>query len=411
MKVDEKQLSEYAELIVRCGVNLQKGQRLIIRNAPIESPEVVEAIATQAYRAGSPLVSVMWSSDALLKSRLRHAPEGSFSEFPGWLSRGLLDAAKGGDAFIHIISSDPELLRQENPAHVSEIVKTSSRNQEEIGKLRMSNRISWNVMSVPTSGWARRVYPDMGSDAAEHRLWKELLGFCRAGEGNTIAAWQAHIKDLELRKKTMTEKAYRELHFEGPGTDITVGLPDEHRWNGGQARTPAGTLFSPNIPTEEVFTMPHRDRVDGIVSATCPIHYGGLVITDLRLRFEKGTIVEAAAAEGQEQIDRIIATDPGSRRLGEVALVSYDSPIARAERWYFNGLIDENAASHLAIGRAYRDCIKDGDSFSDPDFERAGGNVSAIHIDFMVGSDRIDVVGVPHSGKPEKVIENGRWML
>jgi len=273
----------------------------------------------------------------------------------------------------------------------------------------MSFRFQWTVASVPTVAWARRVFPEMAPVEALDRLWQDLLGFCRIDGGDGVKAWQAHVEKIEERKRSMESKQYRELRFEGPGTELTIGLPMNQRWNGGKASTPTGTPYSPNIPTEEVFTMPHRERVDGRVSATRPIHYGGLVIENLTLRFEKGAIVEAVASRGQEQIDRIIDSDGGARRLGEVALVSHDSPIAQTDRVYLNGLIDENATSHLAIGQAYRDCVEDGASMSDEQFEAAGGNTSSIHIDFMVGSSALDVHGVTAEGKVETVLRGGTW--
>ncbi|HUX21455.1 MAG TPA: aminopeptidase, partial [Spirochaetia bacterium] len=312
---------------------------------------------------------------------------------------------------LYLSCGDPELLRGENQANVAEHFKAAMQSEEEFTKLRMSFQIPWTVISVPTQAWASRVFPEMDADAAEGRLWGELMGFCRVGNNEAIERWRGHVEEIEEHKRTLNERDYRELRFTGPGTDLVVGLPEGHKWNGGQARTPDGTPFSPNIPTEEVFTMPHRDRVEGTVTATRPIHHEGLLIEDLKVTFEGGVAVKVSAAAGQEQIERIIAADEGAARLGEVALISHDSPIARSGRLYFNPLIDENAACHLAFGRAYRDCIEGGDRLSETEFEMAGGNVSSIHIDFMIGSGAMDVIGRLANGGQETVLKEGRWML
>lgn len=411
MKITERELESYAALIITAGVNLKKGQRLIIGNAPVVMPQIVEALARQAYRAGSPLVDAMWTSDELLRIRLQHAPDDSFTEYAHWRGQGRLEAAKRGDAFVTILSSDPELLRGEDPDHVAALIATASKSEPEFAALRMAFQMPWTVVSVPTVGWAQRVYPEESPDQAVGRLWEDLFAFCRISDGDPVAAWRAHVEEIEARKRLMTEKSYRELRFEGPGTDLTVGLPDHQRWNGGQAATPSGVVFSPNIPTEEVFTMPHRERVDGTVSASRPLHFSGMIVDDLKLRLERGRILEATASSGQQAIERLLSTDEGSKRLGEVALVSHDSPIAQSERIYFNGLIDENAASHLAVGQAYRDCVDGGKELTDEQFSTAGGNISSIHMDFMIGSDRLDVHGVTRDGKVESVLRQGLWQL
>lgn len=409
--ISEKRLFDYADLIVRRGLNIQPTQHLIIQGAPVEYPPIVEAVARAAYRAGAHLVTPLWSSDELLTTRLRNAPEDSFSAYPTWMAKGLLEAARRGDAFLTIISSDPELLRDEDPKHVSELIQSGSRNNRDYSALRMSFQFPWSVVVAPTPAWARRVFPDLGREEATDRLWEDVLAFCRMNDGDPLEAWRAHVSEIELRKRLMDEKQYRELRFEGPGTDLTVGLPERQVWNGGEVVTPAGTHVSPNMPTEEVFAMPHRERVEGHVKATRPIHYGGTIIRDLSLTFERGRIVEASASAGQEQLEAIIESDEGSHRLGEVALVSHDSPIAQTGRIYFNGLIDENAAAHLAIGRAYRDCIEGGAELSDAEFKEAGGNTSIMHVDFMVGSEELDVHGVRADGTVEAVLESGLWRL
>ena len=408
---DEHLLNEYAELIVRCGVNLQKGQPLIIRNAPVRRPELAEAIAKQAYRAGAPLVEVLWSSDRLTRSRLESAPKGSLARRSDWLSRWLLEALKGGAALVHILSSDPELFRGVDPEAVATMITSAAQSEKELSRLRMSFGFQWNIVALPTPEWAHRVYPEKSAEAAERALWNDLLSFCRVAESDSVRAWEEHVQTIERRKRIMTERGFRELHFKAPGTDLVVGLPERQRWDGGQARTTSGLLISPNIPTEEIFTMPHKDRVDGTVRATRTVYYDGLEIRELHVRFEKGVAVEATASAGQKQIDRIIATDAGAARLGEVALVSQDTPIAQSSRSYLNDLIDENAASHLAFGRAYRDCIEEGAAMSDEEFERHGGNLSDIHIDFMIGSDSMEVTGIAPDGSRERVVEAGVWRL
>lgn len=405
----ERVLDAYADLVLEVGVSLRAGQRLHLRSPLVAAP-LARRIVAAAYRAGSPYVSVDWTDEEVTKARYLLAPEGSFEEVPLGHAEAMEATARRGDALVSISASDPEALAAADPERVATGRAAMQRALAPFTRQVMADRIPWTVLAVPTPAWAQKVFAGESEETAVARLWDAILTATRMDLADPVAAWREHVATLEARAARLDQRAYHALRFTGPGTDLVVGLADGHRWKGGGSVTSAGQPFVPNLPTEEVFTAPHRDRVDGTVSASLPLAYGGRLIEGIRLRFERGRVVEAHADRGQEVLDRLLDTDEGARRLGEVALVPVDSPIHRSGLLFFNTLFDENAASHLALGRAYRVCLAGGACADGETVAAAGLNDSLVHVDFMVGSPETDVDGVQVDGAAEPVMRNGRFV-
>jgi aminopeptidase len=320
-----------------------------------------------------------------------------------------LDHIQRGDAGLFITADDPDLLREQDPARVGIALKAAAQAGKPIGEAIGRNEFNWSVVGLPVPPWAAKVFPDLASEAAVAELWKLVARACRLHLPDPVAAWRAHLADLAARARHLTARAYTTLRFTAPGTDLTVGLPPGHIWTGGQSTTGAGIAFAPNLPTEEVFTLPDRARADGVVRATLPLSYGGSLIENFTLTLSEGRVVGVSAERGEPVLRQVLATDPGASRLGEVALVAASSPVAASGRLYYNTLFDENAACHLALGQAYRFTLRGGEALADEAFAAAGGNSSATHVDFMIGSATMDVDGLTSSGTAEPLLRAGEW--
>lgn len=406
----DPRLRAYAELLVRTGVSLKPGQGLLVR-AQVEAAPLVRLVAEVAYRLGSPLVHVSWSDDAVTRARFEHARDDSFETVPQWLADGYLSMAEKGYASLSIVSDDPDLLAGTDPRRWATYAQAWRRANRAFQSITMSDGIPWCVAGYAGVAWARKAFPGVEDGAAVARLWDAIFAATRADLPDPAGAWEEHSRDLKARTETLNARRYAALRFRGPGTDLRVGLADGHRWEGGSAVTPSGTRFVPNIPTEEIFTAPHRERVDGVVRASLPLANGGAVIEDFSLRFERGAVVEARARVGQDALERILDTDDGARRLGEVALVPASSPVARTGVLFFETLFDENAASHVALGRAYPTTLQGGDAMSEEEARARGLNDSLTHVDFMIGSPRMDVDGETAEGSQEPVMRAGEWAV
>lgn len=406
----EQKLQNYAELVVKAGLNLQPGQRLIIR-AGVESAPLVRRVAESAYKAGSRLVDVMWNDDAVTLARFKYAPRDSFEEFPTWQAQGLQEAVERGDALLSIYATDPDLLKGQDPELIALAERTRQTHLRPFYKRIMNDEINWCVIAFSLAAWAARVFPhDAPADQVD-KLWEAIFAACRADRPDPVAAWREQTRQLAARRDYLNAKQYVALRYSAPGTNFSVGLPENHQWEAGQKETLSGIPFIPNIPTEEIFTMPHKDRAEGVLSSSKPLSYGGVLIEKFSLTFVDGRVVKITAEKGEDILQRLIDTDEGSARLGEVALVPQSSPIARSGLLFYNTLFDENASNHVALGRAYRFCVKNGAEMSDQEFAAAGGNDSLVHVDFMIGSDQMDVDGITSSGATEPVMRAGEWVL
>jgi aminopeptidase len=408
-----RHLQTYAEILLKIGLNLRAGQRLLITSVrtdgvPIETAPLVREVVRQAYQMGSPFVEVIWGDEAVRLARFRYAPPDSFHHYSTWHSDALRDHTNRGDAVLNIAADNPTLLEGIPPERLSTARRTVLEHMAPDFQNVTRNVMNWLVASAPVTGWAQTVFPGLDAEEAVDRLWDAIFRACRVYESEPLAAWQRHVAGLKARGAYLNARRYDALRFRGPGTDLTVGLADGHVWQGAQNTAANGVTYTANIPTEEVFTAPHAHRVEGVVRATMPLNFGGVLIADFSLEFEGGRVVGLRAGQNEDALRRLVATDEGAARLGEVALVPHSSPIARSGLLFYNTLFDENAASHIALGRAYRDCIADGEHMSDEAFAAAGGNNSLEHVDFMIGSSEIDVDGL-RNGVSEPVMRGGEW--
>jgi aminopeptidase len=402
-------LDRLAEVAVKSGLGLAAGQELVI-TASVDALPLVRRITEHAYKAGASLVTTFLSDDASTLLRYKFAPDGSFDTSAGWLYEGMAAAYKSGAARLAIASANPSLLAKEDPEKVSRANRSLSKAYRPALELITRHDINWTIVSAATPVWAAAMFPDLPADEALAKLWDAIFAASRADQADPVAAWKAHDQKLHAWADRMNEKRYFALHFRGPGTDLKVGLADDHLWLGGGTRAGNGNYCIPNMPTEEVFTTPHKDRVDGVVRSTKPLSYQGTLITDIAVRFEGGSIVETHAAQGEIVLQRMIETDEGARRLGEVSLVPNSSPISASGMLFLNTLFDENAACHIALGQAYSTCLKDGDKLTPEQLAAKGANDSLIHVDWMIGSGEIDVDGIAADGSAEPVLRKGEWV-
>jgi aminopeptidase len=409
-------LHAYADLTIRVGLNLQPGQRLIIigplanGGVSLEAAPLVRSLAETAYRAGATLVETVWGDEALQLARFTLAPPDAFDATSRWLGPALLEHVQAGDAVLSIYANDPDLLEGHDARRITAVQHATARAVRPFRDLIAQNATNWTIVAAAGAAWARKVFPGCETGVALERLWAAIARLCRLDRPDPIAAWRSHLAALDARKDRLNERRYRALVYRGPGTDLTIGLPDGHVWVSGQSTSRNGILFAANLPTEEVFTIPHKERADGVVTATKPLSYGGTLIENFQLRFSAGRIVEATAKGGEEVLRALIATDEGAARLGELALVPHGSPISKSGLLFYSTLFDENAASHLAVGSAYKFTLANGERMSAEEFERAGGNHSATHVDFMIGSGELDVDGIRADGSEEPLMRSGEWV-
>ncbi|MFC0407350.1 aminopeptidase [Roseomonas elaeocarpi] len=404
----DRRLDRLAEVAVRVGLGLREGQELLM-TAPVEALPLVRRITEHAYRAGASLVTTLLSDEEATLMRFRHAPDGAFDTSTPWLFEGMGKAYAGNAARLAIAGEDPNLLAGQDPDKVARANRARSKAYLPALERIVSFSINWTIASYATPSWAKAVFPDLPAEEAQAKLWDAIFAASRVDEADPVAAWAAHNAALQGRTRHLNGKRYAALRFRGPGTDLQVGLADGHAWLGGAELARNGITCNPNIPTEEVFTTPHALRVEGHVRSTKPLSYGGTLIQDIAVRFEDGRIVDAQARTGEEVLRKVLDTDEGSRRLGEVALVPHSSPISRSGLLFLNTLFDENAASHIALGQAYKTCFTDSANLTDEDFVRQGGNKSLIHIDWMIGSAEVDVDGISADGTAEPVMRRGEW--
>lgn len=395
------------KVAVHVGLGLAKGQELLI-TAPLDTLPLVRRITEHAYRAGASLVTTLFNDEEATLMRFQHGAEESFDQAAVWLHDGIASAFRAGAARLAVAGADPTLLSAENPQHVARANLAQSKASRAALDLITRHEINWTIVPCATPAWARLVFPD--DPAALDRLWTAIFASARVDQPDPIAAWRAHSDHLQNRVRLLNEKAFSALHFTGPGTDLHVGLAEDNVWLGGGSVARNGLACMPNIPTEEVFTTPHKDRVDGTVRSTKPLSYQGSLIENIRVRFANGRIVELHADTGESILKSMIETDDGARKLGEVALVPHSSPISKSGLLFWNTLFDENAASHIALGRAYSTCIQSGDSMSPSELSAKGANDSLIHVDWMIGSGEINVEGVHKDGRGEPLMRLGEWV-
>ena len=405
----EENLNRLAEIAVRAGLDLAPGQELVITGT-LDAVPLARRITEHAYTAGASLVTTLFTDEQSSLLRFRHGAGNSFDAAPAWLYEGMAQAYRSGAARMAIAGNDPSLLSHEDPEKVSRVNRATAKAYSPALEIIARGDINWTIVSCATPAWAAAVFPNLPPNEALDRLWQAIFAASRVNDADPVSAWKEHDAKLHARAKHLNDKRYAALHFRGPGTDLRVGLADDHIWLGGGMTAGNGRYCIPNIPTEEVFSMPHKDRVDGHVTSTKPLSYQGTMIEEISVRFEGGRIVEARASRGNEVLQKMIGTDEGARKLGEVALVPHSSPIASSGLLFMNTLFDENAACHIALGKAYSSCVKGGDRMSQDELASHGANNSLIHVDWMIGSNRIDADGIDAAGNSAPVIRAGEWV-
>ena len=406
--IDPVKLDRLAELAIKVGLQLKAGQDLLV-TAPTAALPLVRKVAEHAYRAGAGLVTPILSDEAVTLARYRFAPDDGFDRAAGWLFDGMSKAFAGNTARLAIVGDNPMLLAGEDPVKVARASKANSIAFQPALEKIVNFDVNWNIIAYPSLSWAKQVFPEDEEDVAVAKLADAVFAASRVDNDDSVAAWEKHNATLRNRTEWLNGQRFSALHYSGPGTDLTIGLAEGHEWVGGASTAKNGITCNPNIPTEEVFTTPHARRVSGHVVSTKPLSYQGSLIDGIAVRFEEGCIVAAKAARGEEVLNKVLDTDEGARRLGEVALVPHSSPISKSGLLFFNTLFDENAACHIALGQCYSKCFVDGEKLTPEQIAAQGGNKSLIHIDWMIGSDQTDIDGIHAGGRRVPVFRKGEW--
>ena len=408
----EDKLKEYAELLVRVGVNVQKGQDLVITSQVDQAP-FARLCVQAAYEAGARAVDMAWSDDAIARMTYLNADESVFDVIPEYRIRFNTDYAEGGACFLHLISSDPENLKGVDPSRLERAHRAYGKYMKRYRELGMASAFPWSIGALASPAWAKRVFPDLPEAEAVAALWEKIFMAVRiTGDGTAVEKWRQHQENLQRHVEILNGYAFDRLHYYNAlGSDFTVGLCKGHIWCAGGEKTPKGQFFMPNMPTEEIFTAPDRNRCDGVICAALPLSKDGNVIRDIRFVVKAGKIVEATASANEELLRKSIAVDEGASRFGEVALVPYDSPISNAKTLFYNTLFDENAACHLAFGEAYPTTVEGALEMSEEERLSAGLNKSITHVDFMVGTADLSIDGYTADGRCVPVFRDGNFVF
>jgi aminopeptidase len=406
--IDPVKLDRLAEVAVRVGLRLREGQDVLL-TAPTAALPLVRRIAEHAYKAGAGLVTPILSDEEITLARYRFAHEASFDRAANWLYQGMAKAFGENTARLAIVGDNPMLLSGEDPTKVARASKANSMAYQPALEKIVNFDTNWNIVAYPSLSWARQVFPDDTDEVAVNKLAEAIFSASRVDRNDAIAAWDKHNATLRQRTEWLNGQRFSALHYSGPGTDLTIGLADGHEWEGGASTAKNGITCNANIPTEEVFTTPHCRRVSGHVVSSKPLSYQGTLIDNIAVKFEEGRIVDAKASRGEQVLNKVLDTDEGARRLGEVALVPHSSPISQSGLLFFNTLFDENAACHIALGQCYSKCFIDGTKLTQQQIIAQGGNQSLIHIDWMIGSADIDIDGLRADGSRVPVFRKGEW--
>lgn len=408
MKTFEEKLRHYAALTIAVGINLQPGQKLYI-SAPTPTYEFTRLLVEEAFRKGARDVYVDWSDEQVRHTRLKHASTETLTTVPDWMLARRLEVAQEGGAFLNVLAENPELMKDIDPEKLAATVKSFRQKLQPAIEYTMSSICSWSIVAIPTAEWAGKIFKE-APDAVD-RLWDAIFKVVRIDQEDPVQAWRDHIESLKRRRDFLNQHRINSLHIVSDGTDLTLKLPDKHVWQGGAKANGVGTSFVANIPTEEVFTLPHRDGVDGHVHSTMPLNYMGNLIDGISLEFKEGKVVSFNATTGYDTLKRLLETDEGALHLGEVALVPFRSPISDLGFIFYNTLFDENASCHLAFGRAYPTSIEGGPTMTPEERLAEGANFSLIHIDFMIGGPDTHITALMKNGDAVEIFRDGNWAI
>ncbi|MBY7740450.1 aminopeptidase [Paenibacillus polymyxa] len=409
MSTFESLLEQYAELVVRVGVNIQPGQALLV-TAPLETVEFTRLIVSKAYEAGAKYVQVEFEDDSITRSRFEHGDEASFDYYPAWKADMEKFAEEGG-ATLTIKVPNPDLYQGIDPEHVSRATKAAATAREGYAHYTRNAKISWCLIKAPTKAWADKVFADIAEEDRIRVMWDTIFQMNRVDGSDPIQNWQGHLNNLEQLQNKLNHKNYKSLHYRAPGTDLKIELAERHIWRGGGGENAQGIYTVANMPTEEVFTMPKRTGVNGHITSTMPLNLNGQLVDRITFTFKDGKVTEYTAESGEQHLTHLLATDEGACYLGEVALVPHDSPISNLNRIFYNTGIDENASCHLALGSAYPFNIENGTQMNREELLQNGANVSLTHVDFMIGSAELDIDGELQDGSTEAVFRKGNWAI
>jgi aminopeptidase len=410
MSTFESLLEQYAELVVRVGVNIQPGQALLV-TAPLETVEFTRLIVSKAYEAGAKYVQVEFEDDSITRSRFEHGDEASFDYYPAWKAEMMEKFAEEGGATLTIKVPNPDLYQGIDPEHVSRATKAAATAREGYAHYTRNAKISWCLIKAPTKAWADKVFADIAEEDRIRVMWDTIFQMNRVDGSDPIQNWQGHLNNLEQLQNKLNHKNYKSLHYRAPGTDLKIELAERHIWRGGGGENAQGIYTVANMPTEEVFTMPKRTGVNGHITSTMPLNLNGQLVDRITFTFKDGKVTEYTAESGEQHLTHLLATDEGACYLGEVALVPHDSPISNLNRIFYNTGIDENASCHLALGSAYPFNIENGTQMNREELLENGANVSLTHVDFMIGSAELDIDGELQDGSTEAVFRKGNWAI
>lgn len=411
--MNQELLNKYAAFTVQVGVNVQKGQTLIIR-CPVEGAYFGRACMEAAYKAGARDVVIRWEDEKAARIRMELGEEEALSETKPYELRSYLDYAEseGGCCLLAIHASDPEIFKGLDTAKINRVSLAKQEAMKSWREYTMKDRVQWCVVAIPTPAWAASVFPGLDEDEAQEKLWSAIFDVCRVTGGDPVSAWKEHVAKTSACRDKLNELQLESIHMTSAnGTDLTVGLAEGHTWEGACSKAENGAVFIANVPTEEVFTAPHRERVNGVVKGTKPYVYNGQLIEGFSVTFKDGVVVEYSAEKNAELLGQLLDSDEGARRIGEIALVPASSPINRSGLLFYNTLFDENAACHIAFGAGYPTTVKGGAAMTTEELLACGVNDSAIHEDVMVGAEDMTITGLTKSGETVTIFENGEWAI
>lgn len=410
MKDFQSKLEKYAELAVKVGINLKEKEGLII-GGNLDSIPLARLVMAKAYELGAKHVEFLFTDDEMSLIRYKNGKDYVFEEYPQWKIDSIEAMYKDNYHHLFISAPDPELLKDIDGDLIAKNQKTASLASTPLMKYRMTGLTKWSIVAVPSIPWAKSVFPDLSDEDAIERLWEKIFEATRVDQEDPIKAWEIHDENLKKYKNFLNNKQFEKLILKGPGTDIEVYLAEDHYWMGGSKESQAGAAYVANMPTEEVFTTPHKFKVNGTLKATKPLSVNGKLVEDFGFTFKDGKVVDFYAEKGYEVLENLLNNDEGAKYLGEVALVQDDSPISNTKILFNNTLFDENASVHFALGRAYAYAMRDGANMTEEELAEKGSNFSLIHVDFMVGGPELDVTAYEKDGTEVKLFKDGNWVI